>query len=414
MLRIGMRGIHVKVLDFGIARLMNEHTKLTMQGAIAGTPRYMSPEQVEGKAEVDHRADIYALGILLYEMLTGVQPIDGMTIAEILRKQVAEPMPHLSSVSPDLEFPEVDAVIQKATMKNRDQRWPDMMSMASQLAQAMPTQAGKLGSGLYPGGFMASGTPAPYGAVTPAPTGPLSAPTQPATAADHATAATFMRAPTQMERKELATDHNLSIGGISPSSNQTQAAQGSDVSAVVAPPKSKAPIFAVLAVVLLAGGVGGWFAVKPSTPAIVVTPPPDPLVNITKPPDPPPDKLPENKVPEIKTPPDPNVDEDAVRRGRDFLARASTSFTAGHLAEADVYLHDVPPNTPSRPDADAMLSKITEIHKRIQAGDALRAAGNCDGAVPNYQAALKLNPAVDDAHRGIAACRQAARPETIE
>jgi serine/threonine-protein kinase len=59
-------------MDFGIARLMNnEGTKLTLAGSIAGTPRYMSPEQVEGR-EVDHRADIYSLGVVLYECLTGV------------------------------------------------------------------------------------------------------------------------------------------------------------------------------------------------------------------------------------------------------------------------------------------------------------------------------------------------------
>ena len=90
MMRRGMRGVHAKVLDFGIARLMDAGTRLTVAGAIAGTPRYMSPEQVEGK-EVDLRADIYSLGIVLFELLTGVQPFDGSTIAEILRKQAVEP-----------------------------------------------------------------------------------------------------------------------------------------------------------------------------------------------------------------------------------------------------------------------------------------------------------------------------------
>jgi serine/threonine-protein kinase len=84
MIRRGIRGIHAKVLDFGIARLMDAGTKLTVAGAIAGTPRYMSPEQVEGK-EVDLRADIYSLGICLFEAITGHQPFDGTTITEILR-----------------------------------------------------------------------------------------------------------------------------------------------------------------------------------------------------------------------------------------------------------------------------------------------------------------------------------------
>ncbi|MFT3838040.1 MAG: protein kinase [Myxococcaceae bacterium] len=417
MLRIGLRGIHVKVLDFGIARLMNEKTKLTMQGAIAGTPRYMSPEQVEGKVEVDHRADIYAIGILLYEMLTGVQPIDGMTIAEILRKQVAEPMPHLSKVSPDLEYPEVDAVIQKATAKDREERYPDMMSLASVLAQAMPTQAGKLGSGLYPGGYMASGTPPPYGGVTPPPTqNVLTPPTQPANAAE--TAATFMRPPTQVEKKELATG-NFSIGGINPASTgaQTQHGTPEDASQLAVPQKSKAPLFVGLALVLIAGGVGGWYAFKPAPPSIVVTPPPDPLANNVKPPDPkPPDEVkpPDSKLPGINAPADPNLDEVTVSRGRDFWARAQTLFAVGNLDEAETFLEGVPANTPQKADAEAMIAKIAEIHKRVRAGDAARLGGNCAAAVPNYQAALKLNGKVGDASRGISQCNAAAIPGTIE
>ena len=66
-------GVAVKVLDFGIAKLLADDgaTHLTMRGMILGTPEYMSPEQCVGIAEIDHRADIYALGCILFEMLTG-------------------------------------------------------------------------------------------------------------------------------------------------------------------------------------------------------------------------------------------------------------------------------------------------------------------------------------------------------
>jgi hypothetical protein len=270
---------------------------------------------------------------------------------------------------------------------------------------------------------MASGTPPPYGAATPPPTqqgSQLSPPTQPANAAE--TAATFMRSPTEMERKDLATGQNFSIGGISPAtqgnSAQTQAGLPDNKSEVVAPQKSKAPIFAVLALVLVAGGVGGWFAFRPPPPSIVVTPPPDPLANNTvKPPDDPVKPPPQNdtnKVPDIATPHDPNTDDVAESRGRDFYARAMTLFAVGNLDEAETFLHDVPVNASQKADAEALIKKIAEIHKRVAAGDSARLNGNCGGAVPNYQAALKLNPKVADASKGIAACNAAAIPGTIE
>ncbi len=429
MLRIGMRGIHVTVLDFGIARLMNEATKLTMQGAIAGTPRYMSPEQVEGKLEVDSRADIYALGILLYEMLTGVQPIDGMTIAEILRKQVQEPIPHLHDAFPELDFPEVDQVIQKATSKNRDERFPDMMSLASQLAQAMPTQAGKAGAGLYAGGLISQNVtpnPSKVGQLgTPAPTSSTS-PTAQATAPNaHETAATYVRSPTEMEREQArlqgrpprATDANMSIGGISPAKNLTSTAAANE-SGLVAPARSRAPLIGALVVVAAGLAVGGWLLFKPAQPTIVVTPPPGgtggQLANDVKPPE---VKPPEVKPPEIKPP---EVDTDAierertVQRGRDNLARATTAFSLGNLHETEVYLHDVPEGTPSREEADEMVKKLDEINKRLRAGDQARAAGNCDAALPNYNAVLKINPAVAEASQGASRCRAAALPGTLE
>src|SRR5699024_6648788 len=104
----GMRGWHVKVLDFGIARISDGAPRLTLQGAVAGTPRYMSPEQAMG-LDVDSRADIYAVGVVLFELLTGQQPFDGTSVAEIMQKQVNHPMPHLWDVVPDLQLPAVDA-----------------------------------------------------------------------------------------------------------------------------------------------------------------------------------------------------------------------------------------------------------------------------------------------------------------
>jgi serine/threonine protein kinase len=139
MVRPGLRGHFAKVLDFGIARLLHDNaSRLTAQGAIAGTPRYMPPEQVEGR-DVDARADIYALGIVVFEMLTGRVPFDGVSISEILHHQVSSPMPHLWEVDPTLQFHSLDDVLQRATRKLRVERYPSMQAFAQDLSNAVPT-----------------------------------------------------------------------------------------------------------------------------------------------------------------------------------------------------------------------------------------------------------------------------------
>ncbi|TQF14614.1 serine/threonine protein kinase, partial [Myxococcus llanfairpwllgwyngyllgogerychwyrndrobwllllantysiliogogogochensis] len=142
MVRQGMRGWHVKVLDFGIARIADGATRLTAQGAVAGTPRYMSPEQAMGQ-DVDARADIYAVGVVLFELLTGVQPFDGTSVADIMQKQVHQPIPRLVDVVPDLDMPALDAVIQKATAKKRVERYMTMEAFAADLSNALPTMSGR-------------------------------------------------------------------------------------------------------------------------------------------------------------------------------------------------------------------------------------------------------------------------------
>ena len=80
----------VKIMDFGIARTLRTEG-ITSPGMMIGTPKYMSPEQAEGK-EVDERSDIYGLGIILYEMLTGKHAFDGETVTDVLAAVVrAEP-----------------------------------------------------------------------------------------------------------------------------------------------------------------------------------------------------------------------------------------------------------------------------------------------------------------------------------
>jgi eukaryotic-like serine/threonine-protein kinase len=96
----------VKLLDFGIAKLLSSGERSTTQtGMVMGTPHYMSPEQCHGKA-IDHRTDIYAMGVMLYQLYSGRLPFSGETFAEILAKQIIDTPPPPSkyaSVPPELD-----------------------------------------------------------------------------------------------------------------------------------------------------------------------------------------------------------------------------------------------------------------------------------------------------------------------
>jgi hypothetical protein len=118
----------VKVLDFGLAKLMNS-TELpshhSRTGSVMGTPFYMSPEQCEGRLEIDHRADIYALGVILFEMLTGKIPFGGEGYGEIIVKHVTVPAPAARSIIPDLS-PALDMILFRALSKAPDRRFQSM------------------------------------------------------------------------------------------------------------------------------------------------------------------------------------------------------------------------------------------------------------------------------------------------
>ncbi len=130
MVKPALHGFHVKLLDFGVARRTYAGaTQLTQQGAIAGTPRYMSPEQVRGE-DVDGRVDIYALGLLTFELLTGVPAMDAPDLDAMMAQQLRGGVRPLSAVDPALANPAVDAVLSKATHKNRDERYGTMASFA--------------------------------------------------------------------------------------------------------------------------------------------------------------------------------------------------------------------------------------------------------------------------------------------
>jgi len=126
----------IKVLDFGIAKVTSEDPnstggRLTSTGMIFGTPTYMSPEQAQGQP-VDHRADIYAVGVILYEMLTGQVPFSADNFMGILTKHMFDQPVAPSEVAPAAGIaPEVEAIVLKALQKDRGFRFQSMQELAA-------------------------------------------------------------------------------------------------------------------------------------------------------------------------------------------------------------------------------------------------------------------------------------------
>ena len=152
-------GVLAKITDFGIARMPASAVK-TMTGLILGSPRYMSPEQVIGKT-IDHRSDIFSLGVVLYETLTGIAPFDGDNINAIMYATV-----NTSPVPPSTLNPEVphmlDLIVAKALAKPVDDRYQSMRELVKDLREVRRLL------------LNATGAPTVYAA-----TAPPSAPAQP-------------------------------------------------------------------------------------------------------------------------------------------------------------------------------------------------------------------------------------------
>ena len=119
-------GLRVKILDFGIAKLASDRfgqKRNTDGGTILGTPVYMAPEQCKGHGDVDARADLYALGCILFELLVGRPPFDAPGGGEIMAMHIYEPPPRLSQYAPHLP-PDLDALVARLLVKNPAERLP--------------------------------------------------------------------------------------------------------------------------------------------------------------------------------------------------------------------------------------------------------------------------------------------------
>ena len=126
----------LKLIDFGIAKLRasTEYQKgLTRAGVIMGTPEYMAPEQLFAAESVDHRADLYSLGVILFEMLSGRRPADGEDVEQIVAAVVAGNVRHLAALEPQLH-PGLVAVVERALLPDREARFASALEMRLALA----------------------------------------------------------------------------------------------------------------------------------------------------------------------------------------------------------------------------------------------------------------------------------------
>lgn len=219
--------------DFGIARVLGSDLTGSM---IIGTPAYMSPEQANG-LPIDGRSDIYSLGIVLFELMTGKEPYQAETPMAVLLKHINEPVPPIHNFREDVP-PEIEEVIQRATAKNPDERFSSAGDMAKAYSAAL---RGETATFEVP----PKSTGTTIGAAASAPTRQPAA-TQPPAAA------------VQQPAPPFQTDPNLSATGGFPTGTMQPARRGPSMGVLLA-------IVAVVAIVVV-GAVIGLSILEPDDP----------------------------------------------------------------------------------------------------------------------------------------------------
>jgi serine/threonine-protein kinase len=287
LVRHGDENDFAKVLDFGLVKDIGEGgEELTQTGLFMGSPKYMSPEQIRGE-KVDGRCDIYALGVIMYEMLTGKVPFDRPNSVNILMAHVHEAVPAMTALNPDLQIsPALEEVVMRAMAKKPEDRYASMDEFLVALKQASDatglaysrsgemTTSGEFGgrTGTYP--VSVTGEPISGGNFTPS-------------------------------GGSLITSSHTGVSSwespLGPSSQETSKGRGKLVAA---------------AVVLLAVGIGGALALhdSPEAPPPVAAPtneaPPAPVAEAP---------VPEETAAATATPTEPEAPVEAIRRIRVML-----------------------------------------------------------------------------------------------
>jgi serine/threonine-protein kinase len=142
----------VKILDFGLAKAFSADAvdDVTVSGVVLGSPHYMSPEQARGSKNLDHRSDIWSLGIILYRCLTGVVPFQGDQVGDLVIKICTERVPPPSKIAPDL-MPYLDRFFERALARDPDQRFQNVREMAAELVALAGGRQSIPDLGLYTG-----------------------------------------------------------------------------------------------------------------------------------------------------------------------------------------------------------------------------------------------------------------------
>jgi serine/threonine protein kinase len=127
----------VKLLDFGLIKLVDDGPTVTQTGMVFGTPAYVSPEQAQGH-EVDARADLYALGVVLFEMLTGRPPFRSPDPGSLVRMHVSAPVPTLAAATAGRSWctPALEHLVARALAKQAADRFGDAAAMMAALDEA--------------------------------------------------------------------------------------------------------------------------------------------------------------------------------------------------------------------------------------------------------------------------------------
>jgi predicted Ser/Thr protein kinase len=121
--------------DFGVAKARDTGQALTATGSLVGTPHYMSPEQAQGRADIDHRSDLYSLGVMAWAMLAGRLPFEGKTSGELLMQHITKEAPPLSNAAPDVPS-EISQAVTRCLVKDPAERWTDARSFRAALTPA--------------------------------------------------------------------------------------------------------------------------------------------------------------------------------------------------------------------------------------------------------------------------------------
>jgi serine/threonine protein kinase len=399
-------GERVKILDFGIAKLLlpgaSGSKGATSTGMLIGTPLYMAPEQCRGAGLVDHRADVYSAGCILYEMLAGRPPFNYEGVGEILAAHLHQTAAPLHQIDPGIPEP-LEAIVMTALQKDPAARQQQMAHLAAQLQQFLRQLGGQQ---------MASTTLRPSGALhipapTPAPSwsraSSASASPSVSPSASRSPAGSGVRAApvpgtgagplTGGAPGNVSANHRGSVA-TAPTTFSAAASQASTPPPPLAPaPKSSAPlVFAAVGLLALVSA-GGLFwlrsrAAPESAPAIAAAPPPAAAPPATTPPTAvPPAATPPPAVPPVAESPPPapaQPSEPQTPPAAAVPATAAADQPAPGTAGADAALDKVKP-------AAAIAKPPARSAGRAQYEQAFnhRAAGEEDKALLAYRAALR-------------------------